>query len=61
MGGQGPAIQLGLAAKMSELMLGVAGAYPEGSSLLCEMSPFGVPAPAREDPVTGSTNAVLAQ
>ncbi|WP_274919503.1 PhzF family phenazine biosynthesis protein [Streptomyces sp. WZ-12] len=46
---------------MNDLMLGVVGAYPEGSQLCFEVRAFGAPAGVREDPVTGSLNASIAQ
>ncbi|MFE2724111.1 PhzF family phenazine biosynthesis protein [Kitasatospora sp. NPDC059327] len=46
---------------MNDLMLGVVGAYPEGSRLRFEVRAFGAPAGVREDPVTGSLNASIAQ
>lgn len=46
---------------MSELMLGVVGAYPEGSPLRFEVRAFAAPAGVVEDPVTGSLNASIAQ
>lgn len=46
---------------MGDLMLGVVGAYPDGSALQFEVRAFGAPAGVREDPVTGSLNAGLAQ
>lgn len=46
---------------MRDLMLGVVGAYPEGGPLRFEMRAFGLPAGVREDPVTGSLHAGVAQ
>ncbi|MFI2187663.1 PhzF family phenazine biosynthesis protein [Streptomyces sioyaensis] len=46
---------------MGDLMLGVIGAYPEGAHVRFEARAFGAPAGVREDPVTGSLNAGIAQ
>lgn len=46
---------------MRDLMLGVVGAYPEGSRLRFEVRAFAQPAGVREDPVTGSLHAGIAQ
>ncbi|GAU65728.1 putative phenazine biosynthesis protein [Streptomyces sp. NBRC 110611] len=46
---------------MRDLMLGVVGAYPAGSPLEYEVRAFCLPAGVREDPVTGSLNAGIAQ
>ncbi|MCQ8835987.1 PhzF family phenazine biosynthesis protein [Streptomyces malaysiensis] len=46
---------------MRDLMLGVVGAYPEGSPLQFEVRAFAAPAGVPEDPVTGSLNAGIAQ
>ncbi|MEN3586370.1 PhzF family phenazine biosynthesis protein [Streptomyces sp. ZYX-F-203] len=46
---------------MGDLMLGVVGAYPEGSPLAFEVRAFALPAGVREDPVTGSLHAGVAQ
>ncbi|MER5465646.1 PhzF family phenazine biosynthesis protein [Streptomyces sp. NPDC002668] len=46
---------------MGDLMLGVVGAYPEGSPLSFEVRAFAMPAGVREDPVTGSLHAGIAQ
>lgn len=48
-------------AHMRDLMLGVVGPYPKGSTHLVEVRAFAAPAGVREDPVTGSLNAGLAQ
>lgn len=47
--------------QMRDLMLGVVGAYPAGSPLQFEVRAFAAPAGVREDPVTGSLNAGIAQ
>ncbi|ABP53517.1 PhzF family phenazine biosynthesis protein [Salinispora tropica] len=47
--------------QMYDLMLGVVGAYPAGSPLQFEVRAFAAPAGVREDPVTGSLNAGIAQ
>lgn len=46
---------------MGDLMLGVVGAYPEGSPVAFEVRAFAMPAGVREDPVTGSLHAGIAQ
>ncbi|MGW7362773.1 PhzF family phenazine biosynthesis protein [Streptomyces sp. NPDC054841] len=46
---------------MGDLMLGVVGAYPHGSPLQFEVRAFAAPAGVREDPVTGSLHAGMAQ
>lgn len=46
---------------MRDLMLGVVGGYPEGSPVHFEVRAFALPAGVREDPVTGSLNAGIAQ
>ncbi|MFI6475155.1 PhzF family phenazine biosynthesis protein [Streptomyces sp. NPDC050516] len=46
---------------MAELVLGVVGAYPEGSPVQFEARAFALPKGVREDPVTGSLTAGLAQ
>lgn len=46
---------------LRELMLGVVGAYPEGSPRQFEVRAFAGPVGVTEDPVTGSLNAGLAQ
>lgn len=46
---------------MRDLMLGVVGAYPEDSPVHFEVRAFALPAGVREDPVTGSLNAGIAQ
>jgi PhzF family phenazine biosynthesis protein len=46
---------------MRDLMLGVVGAYPEGSPEQFELRAFAAPFGVREDPVTGSLNAGVAQ
>ncbi|MCH0564866.1 MULTISPECIES: PhzF family phenazine biosynthesis protein [unclassified Streptomyces] len=46
---------------MRDLMLGVVGAYPDGAPLRFEVRAFAAPAGVREDPVTGSLNAGVAQ
>jgi len=46
---------------MGDLMLGVVGAHPEGSPLAFEIRAFALPAGVREDPVTGSLHAGIAQ
>lgn len=45
----------------SQLMLGVIGAYPEGSSEAFELRAFAPKVGVYEDPVTGSLNASVAQ
>lgn len=46
---------------MGELVLGVVGAHPEGSPVQFEARAFALPKGVREDPVTGSLTAGLAQ
>lgn len=46
---------------LADLMLGVVGDYPEGAEHRYEVRAFGAPAGVREDPVTGSLNASIAQ
>ncbi|WP_151483285.1 PhzF family phenazine biosynthesis protein [Streptomyces albicerus] len=46
---------------MRELTLGVIGAHPEGSPVQFEVRAFALPQGVREDPVTGSLTAGLAQ
>ncbi|MFI1167611.1 PhzF family phenazine biosynthesis protein [Streptomyces sp. NPDC020801] len=46
---------------MGDLMLGVVGAHPEGSPVAFEVRAFAMPAGVREDPVTGSLQAGIAQ
>jgi PhzF family phenazine biosynthesis protein len=46
---------------MRDLMLGVVGAYPQDSPVEFEVRAFAAPAGVREDPVTGSLNAGIAQ
>ncbi|MFF4188217.1 PhzF family phenazine biosynthesis protein [Streptomyces sp. NPDC001691] len=46
---------------MAELVLGVVGAHPEGSPVQFEARAFALPKGVREDPVTGSLTAGLAQ
>lgn len=46
---------------MGDLMLGVVGAHPEGSPVAFEVRAFALPAGVREDPVTGSLHAGIAQ
>ena len=48
-------------AQMGELMLGVVGAYPDGAPHAVEVRAFAAPVGVREDPVTGSLHAGLAQ
>jgi PhzF family phenazine biosynthesis protein len=48
-------------AYLRDLMLGVVGAYPDGAPVRFEVRAFAMPAGVREDPVTGSLNAGLAQ
>ena len=48
-------------AHLGDLMLGVFGSYPDGAPHLIEVRAFAAPAGIREDPVTGSLNAGLAQ
>jgi PhzF family phenazine biosynthesis protein len=48
-------------AHMRDLMIGVFGTYPSGSDHYVEVRVFAAPAGVREDPVTGSFNAGLAQ
>lgn len=47
--------------RMRDLMLGVVGAYPDGSPQQFEVRAFAAPVGIREDPVTGSLNAGIAQ
>ena len=47
--------------QLADLMLGVFGAYPDGSACAMEVRAFAAPAGVREDPVTGSLNAGLAR
>ncbi|MGW1146246.1 PhzF family phenazine biosynthesis protein [Streptomyces sp. NPDC002454] len=47
--------------RMADLMLGVVGPHPEGSPLRYEVRAFALPAGVREDPVTGSLHAAIAQ
>ncbi|MGA4844517.1 PhzF family phenazine biosynthesis protein [Streptomyces sp. G45] len=46
---------------MRDLTLGVIGAYPAGSPVAYEVRAFALPKGVREDPVTGSLTAGLAQ
>ncbi|QFR00469.1 PhzF family phenazine biosynthesis protein [Streptomyces phaeolivaceus] len=46
---------------MRDLMLGVVGPHPEGSPLRFEVRAFALPSGVREDPVTGSLQAGIAQ
>ncbi|WP_282794124.1 PhzF family phenazine biosynthesis protein [Streptomyces sp. CC224B] len=46
---------------MHDLTLGVIGAYPKGSPVRYEVRAFALPKGVREDPVTGSLTAGLAQ
>lgn len=46
---------------LGDLMLGVVGAYPAGAPEQFELRAFAAPAGIREDPVTGSLNASVAQ
>ncbi|WP_340375325.1 PhzF family phenazine biosynthesis protein [Streptomyces sp. SS7] len=46
---------------LRHLMLGVVGPHPPGAPLSFEVRAFGLPAGVREDPVTGSLHAGLAQ
>ncbi|NEC87434.1 PhzF family phenazine biosynthesis protein [Streptomyces sp. SID12501] len=46
---------------MGDLMLGVVGAHPEDSPVAFEVRAFAMPAGVREDPVTGSLHAGIAQ
>jgi PhzF family phenazine biosynthesis protein len=46
---------------MADLMLGVVGTHPEGSPEQFELRAFAAPVGVREDPVTGSLNASVAQ
>jgi PhzF family phenazine biosynthesis protein len=48
-------------ALMRDLKLGVVGAYPDGATEQFEVRAFAAPIGVREDPVTGSLNAGLAQ
>lgn len=48
-------------ALMADLNVGVIGAYPDGSPEQFEVRCFALPHGVREDPVTGSLNAGLAQ
>lgn len=48
-------------ALMGDLMVGVVGAHPEGSPEQFEVRAFAAPVGVREDPVTGSLNAGVAQ
>ena len=48
-------------AQLADLMLGVVGPYPPGGPALFEVRAFAAPVGVREDPVTGSLNAGLAQ
>lgn len=47
--------------QICELMIGVVGAYPEGAPHAVEVRAFAGRAGIREDPITGSLNAGLAQ
>jgi PhzF family phenazine biosynthesis protein len=48
-------------AQLADLMLGVVGACPPGAPALFEVRAFAAPVGVREDPVTGSLHAGLAQ
>ncbi len=46
---------------MTDLLVGVVGAYPAGAPLQFEVRVFAAPGGIREDPVTGSLNASVGQ
>lgn len=47
--------------RLADLMLGVVGAWPPGAPAHVEVRAFAAPVGVREDPVTGSLNAGIAQ
>ncbi len=57
------ALEPDLSHRESQVAIGVAGRYPEGGDAQLEVRAFfnDAPGPLREDPVTGSLNASLAQ